>query len=157
MAVDLGKLARMHAAGTPMKDLVKIFGLCERSIRRHLAKIENKVPAAVLRDTAQVNRAVENTMDIQAMWYSLHQEAHAALDAMKAEDNTEGVIKAIRLLQQSVDQALRLAELLHDWKKQQEFQAAVLETIEEVDPDVQDRIIKRLRERQSLRFAVSRS
>lgn len=153
--IDLGKLAKLHGAGKTVDQMARHFGCSDRSIRRHLLKLNDRTPVAVLCEAEQVDRAVVNTMNAQEEWLRLHNEARNALDALKGAGDWPEAVRAIRVCQQSLDQFLRMAELLHDWRDAQQFQQTVLDVIGGVDVDVRQEIIRRLDEKRSLRLAIA--
>jgi hypothetical protein len=154
--VNVARLGKLHAAGRSVEDIARIFGCSERSVRRHLVRLADRAPTAVLREAVQVERAAANVLDIQEEWTALHLEARGALEELKAAKAWPEALKAVRVLQQSLDQAIRVAEMLHDWRSQAEFQTEVLDVIGGVDPHARAEIVKRLDQRRSLRLTFGR-
>lgn len=156
-SIDLTRLSKLHAAGRTVQEMAVILHCNEKTIRRHLARFGEQAPFAVLAEPERVDRAVSHTLDAQDEWFKLHQEARHALAELKKAGEWPDAVRAIRVLQQSLDQFLKMAEMLHDFRAVQEFQKEVLDVIGGVAPDVRQEIIRRLDEKRSLRVAVSRS
>jgi len=76
--------------------------------------------------------------------------AKKSQNAVSFKDPKELIISVCREIRSQVDLSLKIYSVLHDHKAVEEFQAAVLTVIAEVDPNVQKRIIQLLKERGSI-------
>jgi hypothetical protein len=154
--IELQKLASLRASGNTVAQMAEAFGVSVTAVKKALAKLTNKLPQAVLVETKRVDRAAEITLDAAEECVRIRRLAEDVLTACTSGEAKDypTAVQAIGRLQKSLDQWIKMVELLHDWRSQHEFQEEVLAVVGEVHPIAREEIVRRLQQKRSLRLSL---
>ena len=119
----------------------------------------------------KINKDANELLDLCMKWQRGDKEALQILESqvkrvrvgktekfveeMKFKDPRSIALAAMKEIRGQLNLQLEIFKTLYDMEAVAEFQAEVLTIIGEVEPNVRDRIITRLKERQAFRSAVS--
>jgi len=147
------KLSQMLRAGKSQRECAQVFGVTESAIS-HARKM---LRVSVIKNVALENagRIVDKNLNAVAQLQNINQKANNLLDEAIGENLHDTALKAMREIRGQLNLQLEIFQTLYDMKAVQEFQTEVLTTIGEVEPDVRDRIIERLSEKQAIRRTIT--
>ena len=150
------KLSQMLRSGKSQRVCADYFGVTESAIS-HTRK---KLNIAVIKSVALENagRIVDKNLNAVDQLQKINDQANKIInDLSKSSDRAdrELILKACREVQNQLRLQLEIFQTMYDMKAVQEFQTEVLTAIGEVEPDVRNRIIERLSEKQAIRRTIT--
>jgi hypothetical protein len=148
--VDIRKLGQMLRAGKTVKECAKFFDVTPGAISQH----KKNLNIAVVKNVALENahRVVDKNLNAVDQLHKINKQANQLLDDL--EQKPEMKLKIMAEIRGQLKLQLDIFQCLYDMKAVQEFQQEVLTAIGEVDTDVRDQIIIKLRERQTVRSTL---
>ena len=148
--IDVIKLNQMLTSGKSVKDCAQYFSVTPSAISQ--AKKHLKV--AVVKNVALENahRVVGKNLDALDQLQKINVEANRLLDEL--EEIPELKLKIMAEIRGQLKLQLDIFQTLYDMKAVQEFQEEVLSAIQEVSPDVRNRIVHKLGQRRAIRSAI---
>jgi hypothetical protein len=102
----------------------------------------------------RINEHANDLLETLMRYHRGDEEAVRLLDSSNVKDPRELALKAMGEIRNQLRLQLEIFKCLCDPKAVQEFQEKVLTAIGEASPDVKDKILFRLNEKQALRRAV---
>jgi len=161
--IDLHKLDRLLRAGKSQRKLAQVFGVTESAISKARKSLKNNIVRTVGLERA--GDVVESHLDMMGQLRKINEAINAELDRAKAAVQKakgrdrlaiqEVIIKLTAEVRRQLESQLKIVEVWHDMKIVAEFQEEVLNVLDEMEPGTRDEIIKRLKERRTLRGSVS--
>lgn len=182
--IDRVKLNQMLRAGKPQREIAQVFGVTESAISKakkelHITVVKNvalesahRVVDKNLNAVDQLQKINENAneiLDLLMRWQRGDDEALQILESQKKvrvgkeeeevveyklKDPRELALKAMAEIRGQLKLQLEIFQTLYDMKAVQEFQQEVLSAIEEVSPDVRNRIVNKLGQKRAIRSAI---
>ena len=148
--IDIIKLNRMLTSGKLVKDCAKHFSVTPSAI----SQAKKNLSVAVVKNVAMENahRVVGKNLDALDQLQKINVEANRLLDEL--EEIPELKLKIMAEIRGQLKLQLDIFQTLYDMKAVQEFQQEVLSAIEEVSPDVRNRIVHKLGQRRAVRSAI---
>jgi len=148
--IDLKELKKMLINGKFPKHCAQHFGVTEAAI----SKARKKIDVAVVKNVAleSAPAVVEKNLNAVEQLYKINQQANKLLDELEQDPNLK--LKVMAEIRGQLRLQLEIFQTLYDMKAVQEFQQEVLKAIGECAPNVRQRIINKLREKQAIRSAV---
>jgi DNA-binding Lrp family transcriptional regulator len=143
-------LLRRVDAGESFAEIAKDAGVSRQAIQKRVRKLRGRTTKAIA--VGKVEKIVDQKIDAVGQLSLINERALQLLD--EAEDNPELRLKAMAEIRNQLRLQLEIYSTLYDLRAVAEFQDAVLTTISEVSPDVRERIIRKLNQRQAIRAAV---
>ncbi|MRS03207.1 hypothetical protein EG832_08295 [bacterium] len=151
--IDKIKLSQLLRTGKSGKYCAKAFGVTEGAISQARKELNIAVVKSVALEDA--HRVVDKNLNAVEQLLNINRKANTLLEAaIKAKDH-DTTLKAMREIRGQLQLQLEIFKTLYDLEAVAEFQKEILMTIGEVDKDVRDRIIRRLKESRALRGSVS--
>ena len=151
--IDKVKLSQMLRSGKLAKECAKEFGVTEGAI----SQVRKELNIAVVKSVAleDAHRVVDKNLNAVDQLLNINRKANTLLElAIKAKDH-DTTLKAMREIRGQLELQLEIFKTLYDLEAVADFQREVLTTIGEIDKNVRDRIIQRLKENKVVRGSVS--
>jgi len=162
--IDRVKLNQMLRAGKPQKEIAQKFGVSEGAI----SKAKQELRISVVKNLAleSAHRVVDKSLNAVDQLQNINSTANelleTAMSIIRGEkppvkmkgDPRDVALKAMQEIRNQLRLQLDIFQSLYDMKAVQEFQHEVLSAIEEVSPDVRNRIVNRLSQRRAIRSAI---
>ena len=151
--IDKVKLSQLLRSGKSGKDCAKFFGVTEGAISQARKELNISVVKSVTLESA--HQVVEKNLNAVEQLLNINRKANELLErAIEAKDH-DTTVKAMREIRGQLELQLEIFKTLYDLEAVAEFQREVLTAIDEVDRNVRDRIVQRLKENKALRGSVS--
>jgi hypothetical protein len=143
----------MLRSGKSGKDCAKVFSVTEGAISQARKELNIAVIKSVALETA--HQVVDRNLNAVDQLLNINRKANTLLElAIKAEDH-DTTLRAMREIRGQLELQLEIFKTLYDLEAVADFQREVLTAIGEVDKNVRDRIVQRLKEGKALRGSVS--
>ena len=150
--IDKVKLSQMLRSGKSGKDCAKFFSVTEGAISQARKELNISVVKSVALESA--HQVVEKNLNAVDQLLNINRKANTLLEvAIRAKDH-DTTLKAMREIRGQLELQLEIFKTLYDVQAVADFQREVLTAIGEVDPDVRNLIINRLKEGRALRQSV---
>ena len=150
--IDKVKLSQLLRSGKSGKDCAKFFGVTEGAVSQARKELNISVVKSVALESA--HQVVEKNLNAVDQLLNINRKANTLLEvAIQAKDH-DTTLKAMREIRGQLELQLEIFKTLYDLEAVAEFQREVLTAIDEVDRDVRDRIVQRLKENKALRGSV---
>lgn len=147
------KLNQMLRSGRSGKYCAKFFSVTEGAISQARKELNIAVVKSVALEHA--SRVVDKNLNAVEQLLNINRKANTLLElAIKAEDN-DTTLKAMREIRGQLELQLEIFKTLYDLEAVADFQREVLAAVGEVDKDVREKIIRRLKESRALRGSLS--
>ena len=151
--IDKVKLSQLLRSGKSGKDCARFFGGTEGAISQARKELNISVVKSVTLESA--HQVVEKNLNAVEQLLNINRKANELLErAIEAKDH-DTTLKAMREIRGQLELQLEIFKTLYDLEAVAEFQREVLTAIDEVDRNVRDRIVQRLKENKALRGSVS--
>lgn len=153
LKIDRVKLNQMLNAGKSQREVAQVFGVTEGAI----SKAKKELNLSVVKNVSleRAHQVVDSNLNAVDQLLNINRKANTLLElAIKAKDH-DTTLRAMREIRGQLELQLGIFKTLYDLEAGAEFQREVLTMIGEVDRDVRDRIIRRLKEGKALRGSVS--
>lgn len=153
LKIDRVKLNQMLNAGKSQREVAQVFGVTEGAI----SKAKKELNLSVVKNVSleRAHQVVDRNLNAVDQLLNINRKANTLLElAIKAKDH-DTTLRAMREIRGQLELQLGIFKTLYDLEAGAEFQREVLTMIGEVDRDVRDRIIQRLKEGSALRGSVS--
>jgi hypothetical protein len=143
----------MLRSGKSGKDCAKVFSVTEGAISQARKELNIAVVKSVALETA--HQVVDRNLNAVDQLRNINRKANTLLElAIKAEDH-DTTLRAMREIRGQLELQLEIFKTLYDLEAVADFQREVLTALGEVDKNVRDRIVQRLKEGKALRGSVS--
>ena len=150
--IDKVKLSQLLRSGKSGKDCAKFFGVTEGAVSQARKELNISVVKTVALESA--HQVVEKNLNAVDQLLNINRKANTLLEvAIRAKDH-DTTLKAMREIRGQLELQLEIFKTLYDVQAVADFQREVLTAIGEVDPDVRNLIINRLKEGRALRQSV---
>ena len=100
-------------------------------------------------------RSLDKNLNAIEQLLNINRKANTLLEQAIETKDHDTTLKAMREIRGQLELQLEIFKTLYDLEAVADFQAEVLTIIREVDRDVRDRIVQRLKEGKALRGSVS--
>lgn len=151
--IDKVKLSQLLRSGKSGKDCAKFFSVTEGAISQAKKELNINVVKNVALESA--HRVVDKNLNAIEQLQNINRKANNLLDTAIAAEDHGTALNAMREIRGQLSLQLEVFKTLYDIQAIADFQREVLDAIGEVNPDVRDRIIRRLKEGRALRAAVT--
>ena len=150
--IDKVKLSQLLRSGKSGKYCAKFFGVTEGAVSQARKELNISVVKSVALESA--HQVVEKNLNAVDQLLNINRKANTLLElAIQAEDH-DTTLKAMREIRGQLELQLEIFKTLYDVQAVADFQREVLTAIGEVDPDVRNLIINRLKAGRTLRQSV---
>ena len=151
--IDKVKLSQLLRSGKSGKECAKFFSVTEGAISLARKELKISVVKNVALETA--HQVVDKNLNAVEQLLNINRKANSLLEQAIAAKDHDTTLKAMREIRGQLELQLEIFKTLYDLEAVAEFQREVLTAIDEVDRDVRDRIVQRLKENKALRGSVS--
>ena len=160
--IDIRKMERLLREGKSQREVAQVFGVSESAISHAKKSLGKNIVRTVGLERA--NEVVTAHLDVMGQLRGVNLAIHEELTRAK-----EGVVKAdgkdqialqniiIRLsseIRRQLDLQMKIFELWYQGRAVIEFQEIVLTAIEEVSPELKEKIIHKLQKERAVRSSV---
>ena len=150
--IDKVKLSQLLRSGKSGKECAKFFSVTEGAISQARKELNISVVKTVVLESA--HQVVEKNLNAVDQLLNINRKANTLLEvAIQAKDH-DTTLKAMREIRGQLELQLEIFKTLYDVQAVADFQREVLTAIGEVEPDVRNLIINRLKEGRALRQSV---
>lgn len=155
------ELDRYLRQGKTTNEIAKIFRCSPGAVSQRKKLLKNKIVRTMALE--KTNEVVENHLDMLAQLQKINSAINEELDRAKKEIEKPNVdktsIQAIMIklsgeIRQQLSLQLSIAQVWHDIKIYAEFQEAVLNILDEMEPGTRDEVIRKLKQRNVIRRSV---
>lgn len=160
--IDKIKLSQMLQSGKTQRQCAKVFNVSEGAISQAKKELNISIVKSVALENA--HRVVEKNLDAVEQLRKINEHANDLLDRammvsrgeLAADPKTteapqDIALKAMKEIRGQLALQLEIFKTLYDTEANAEFQQEVLTAIGEVNKDVRQKIITRLKERRAIR------
>ena len=145
------RMLKMVDEGISQVKIAEHFGVSKQAVSKRIKELRGKTTKVIT--TKKVKQAVDDRLDAIAQLKKINDEANRLLDELEEDPGLK--IKVMAEIRQQLGLQLQIFQALYDVRAAKEFQDEVIAAIGEADPDVRDRIIRRLNERRAIRSALT--
>lgn len=140
--IDKEKMTQSQAA--------KELGVSRQAVNMRLMELRGKTTLATA--VGKIDKIVDDKLDAVAQLKKINEHAHTLLDA--AEGDAQMAVKLMAEIRNQLRLQLDIFETLYSLQAAAEFQDAVLETLNEVEPELRNKVISKLNKKSALRSAL---
>jgi len=154
--IDKEELRRYLNEGKSQAWCARFFKVTEGAITRAIKKFKIETTKALVSEEGK--RAVKHSLDAVDQLYMINEKANGILEKLeqsKKRPDQYLILKACSEIRGQLSLQMEIYKTLYDMKAIVEFQEEVLNAISEVQPEVRERIIKRLNQRRALAESIS--
>ena len=125
--------------------------------RGRITQVRKELNLSVIKSVAleDAHRIVGKNLDAVKQLEKINNAANGLLQLAIEAENHDVAIRCMCEIRNQLKLQLDIFSMLYDVRAVQKFQEEVLTAIGEVEPDVRDRIVNRLKEASALRAAIS--
>jgi predicted DNA-binding protein YlxM (UPF0122 family) len=155
--IDKNLLQQALAAGKIPKEIAQEMGVTRQAVSQAIKRLPPETAGHVVRNEQKIEQIVDNTIDVLSQFKTINNSAFDVLNDVKVKKGVYSqrmVLDCCRAIKEQLEFYTKMLSILHDHETIQRFQEEVLEAIGEVAPDVREKIINRLKERQSARWSL---
>lgn len=131
-------------------DAARELGVTRQAVNYRLRQLRGRTTYAVA--AAKVGAVVDSKLDVVEQLKGINHKANKLLD--QVEDDAAMSVKLMSEIRGQLRLMMDVYEMLFSLEGAAQFQQAVLETLEEVDPELRKRAISKLGEKSALRSAL---
>jgi transcriptional regulator with XRE-family HTH domain len=160
--IDLKLLDQMLRAGKTQREAAQVFGVSESAVSKAKKQLKTNIVRAVGLEKA--HEVVHGHLDVLGQLRKINLAINEELDRAKGaviEANGKDqlalqdvIIRLSSEIRRQLDSQMKIFELWYQARSVMEFQQIVLAAIEEVSPELKEKIIRRLQERRAVRSTV---
>ncbi len=132
-------------------DAAKELGVSRQAVSRRLQEMRGKTTRVVI--AKKVEHAIDNKLNAIEQLKKINTEANRLLDELADDPGLK--IKVMSEIRGQLKLQLEIFQALYSLQAAEEFQTAILETLNEVDTDVRTRVIQKLNQKRSIRSALT--
>lgn len=151
--IDKLKLSQLLRSGKSGKECAKVFGVTEGAISQARKELNIAVVKSVALEDA--HRVVDKNLNAVDQLLNINRKANTLLELAIKDEDHDTTLKAMREIRGQLELQLEIFKTLYDLEAVADFQREVLTAIGEVDRDVRDRIIQKLKESKAIRGSIS--
>ena len=148
--IDKVKLSQLLRSGKAQREIAQVFGVTESAVSKAKKELNLNVVKNVVLENA--HRVVDKNLNAIDQLYKINEAANKLLDELEQKPDLK--LRAMAEIRNQLRLQLDIFQSLYDMKAVQEFQGEVLTAIGEASPDVRDKIIRSLNEKQAIRSAI---
>ena len=131
-------------------EAAKELGVSRQAVNTRLKQLRGKSTYAVA--AAKTSQIIDSKLDVVDQLKDINTKARELLD--QATDDAQLSVKLMAEIRNQLRLMMDIYEMLYSLEGAAQFQQAVLETLEEVDPALRKTVIARLNDKSSLRSAL---
>ncbi len=158
--IDDVELQKLLDKGLNKAQVAKHFGVSKSAVTQKIQKLRGvKTKVTVIEKAGQV---VDNQLNAAEQLKKINGYANQLLDSLMEAINEYGqadkagkakalVIQLMREIRGQLELQLNILKSLYEVEAFKEFREEVIEILGSVDPELRERILKRLRDRQAIR------
>ncbi len=143
-------MLRMVDEGISQVKIAEHFGVSKQAVSKRIKELRGRTTRVIV--SKKIKQAVDDKLDAIAQLKKINDEVNMLLDQLEEDPGLK--IKVMAEIRQQLGLQLQIFQALYDVRAAKEFQDEVIGTIGEVEPNVRDRIIRRLNERRAIRSAI---
>jgi len=147
---DTKLLRLIDREGMTQVEAANALGVTKQAVNLRLKQLRKRTTYAVA--SSKIEQVVDSKLDVVAQLKDINQKARDLLD--KVADDASLSVKLMGEIRNQLRLMMDVYEMLYSLEGAAQFQQAVLETLEECDPDLRKKVITRLNEQSALRSAL---
>jgi predicted DNA-binding protein (UPF0251 family) len=147
---DSRLLRLIDKEGKTQAQAARELGATRQAVNARLKQLRGRSTYVVA--AAKAEQVVESKLDVVEQLKDINQKARDLLD--QTTDDAQMSVKLMAEIRNQLRLMLDVYEMLYSLEGAAQFQQAVLETLEECDPDLRRRVIARLNSKSALRSAL---
>jgi transcriptional regulator with XRE-family HTH domain len=151
--IDRVKLSQLLRSGKTQRECAQVFGVTEGAISQAKKELNLSVVKSVSLERA--HEVIDKNLNAIEQLQDINRKARELLDKAIAARDHAVTLNAMREIRGQLTLQLEIFKTLYDLEAVADFQREVLTIIGEVDHDVREKIIQRLKERSALRGSIT--
>jgi predicted transcriptional regulator len=144
------KLLRLIDEGMSQAKAAKTFGVSRQAVHQRLIELRGRNTKIVV--AKKMEEAVDRRLDSIGQLHEINRKTLELLD--QAEQDPNLALKCISEIRSQLRLSLEIFETMYSLQHVEQFVEIVKSVIREVDPDVYQKIIRRLNDERALRTAL---
>jgi predicted transcriptional regulator len=160
--INLKQLDQMLRAGESQRKIAQVFGVTESAVSKAKKQLRQNVVKVVGLEKA--NEVVEVHLDVvgqlRSINLAIYEELNRAKEAVtrasgRDQIHIQNVITRLSAeIRRQLETQMKICQLWYEARAVAEFQSIVVTAINEISPELKEKIICRLQERRGVRSAV---
>ncbi len=148
--INDSRMLSMVKKGVSQTEIARKFDVTPAAICKRLKEIRGRTTYVIA--AAKAEQAIDSKLDVVEQLKSINQTAQNLLS--QTEDDAHLSVKLMAEIRNQLRLMMDVFEMLYSLEGAAQFQQAVLETLEECDPDLRKQVVAKLNEKSSLRAAL---
>ncbi len=147
---DRQLLRLVDKEGKTQAEAARKLGVSPQAVNKRLQELQGKTTRVIA--AKKIKQVVESKLDSIDQLKKINDETLTLLTTLEKEPALK--IRCIAEIRNQIKLQFDIFQTLYSLREAEEFQAAVLETLKEVSPDVRNRVIQKLNEKRAIRSAL---
>jgi len=147
---DTSLLRLIDKEGKTQAEAAKSLGVSRQAVNTRLKQLRGRTTYVVA--AVKAGQAVDSKLDVVEQLKDINRKAQDLLELSAGDAQLS--VKLMAEIRNQLRLMMDVYEMLYSLEGAAQFQQAILETLEEVDPDLRKRAIARLNEKSALRSAL---
>ncbi len=148
--INDSRMLSMVKKGVSQTEIARKFDVTPAAICKRLKEIRGRTTYVIAASKAE--QAIDSKLDVVEQLKSINQTAQNLLS--QTEDDAHLSVKLMSEIRNQLRLMMDVYEMLYSLEGAAQFQQAVLETLEECDPNLRKQVVAKLNEKSSLRAAL---
>ncbi len=149
---DTTLLRLIDKEGMTQTAIAKEFGVTRQAISSRLRQL--RPPTSFTVASTMIKETVERKLDVMDQLCNINGTTHQILDDVLQQDDPQAALRAVAEIRQQLRLQADLFAMLFDMDSAAQFQDAILEVLNEVDPEMRKLAIRKLNEKSALSRAI---
>ena len=149
--VNINKVIKLVNDGVTQAEIARQLGFTPAAICKKIKEVKGQNTQAIV--TRKINKVTNSQINAIEQLTEINKHTHDLLN--QVENDPLISIKIIGEIRQQLKLQIEIFETLFNLQAANDFMSAVMETLEEVDPDVRDRVVQKLNQKSALRSVLT--
>lgn len=137
--------------GKSQAEIARKLGVSRAAICKKLKEVRGQNTRVIV--AKKLNQATNTQINAIEQLNDINQHTHELLNLVENDPLTS--IKIIGEIRQQLKLQIEIFETIFNLQAANDFMSSVMEALEEVDPDVRDRVVQKLNSKSALRSALT--
>jgi predicted transcriptional regulator len=149
--ININKMLKLVNAGMSQAEIARQLDVTPAAVCKKLKEVKGQNTRVIV--AKKLNRATNAQIDAIDQLNKINQHTHELLN--QVEDDPLTSIKIIGEIRQQLKLQIEIFETIFNLQAANDFMSSVMEALEEVEPDVRDRVIQKLNSKSAIRSALT--
>jgi predicted transcriptional regulator len=148
--INVPRMLKMVDKGMSQAAIARHFGVGRGAVHKRLKELRPPTSFAVA--GTMIRETVERKLDVMDQLCNINEKTYEILEAV--QDDPVTALRAVGEIRAQLKLQADLFSMLFDMNSAGQFQEAILETLNEVDPEMRKLAIRKLNEKNSMRNVI---